>query len=197
MRPVLLRFELLRREVVPFFGAFAALVAAALLADAVLHLADAVWVGRYLGILGTLLILGSFGYSLRKRGLIAGGAPLRLLRVHEWMAWAGAWLILVHAGIHFDAILAWLAVAAMLVNIASGLTGKYLLGRARVRLEATIGRLDALGLSAVERETQLHWDALTFDMVRQWRAVHYPITLAFALLAIGHIAAVFVFWGWR
>ena len=191
-----MRFDLLRHEVVPFFGAFAALVAAALLADAALHLADAVWVGRYLGILGTLLILGSFGYSLVKRGLVAG-APVRLLRMHEWMAWAGSWLILVHAGIHFDAILAWLAVAAMLVNIASGLTGKYLLRRARARLEATIGRLDALGLSAAEREAQIHWDAFTFDMVRQWRAVHYPITLAFALLAAGHIGAVFVFWGWR
>jgi hypothetical protein len=189
-------FDIVRRDVVPFFAAFAALVAAALLADAVLHLADAVWVGRYLGILGTLLISGSFGYSLVKRGLVAG-APVRLLRVHEWMAWAGSWLILVHAGIHFDAILAWLAVAAMLVNIASGLTGKYLLRRARVRLEATIGRLDALGLSAAEREGRLHWDALTFDMVRQWRVVHYPITLAFALLALGHIATIFVFWGWR
>ncbi|MCA3261345.1 MAG: hypothetical protein ING44_05365 [Telmatospirillum sp.] len=191
-----MRFDLLRHEVVPFFGAFAALVGAALLADAVLHLADAVWVGRYLGILGTLLILGSFGYSLRKRGFIAG-APTRLLRVHEWMAWAGSWLILVHAGIHFDAILAWLAVAAMLVNIASGLTGKFLLRRARVRLEATIGRLDALGLPVAEREARLHWDAFTFDIVRQWRAVHYPITLAFATLAAGHIAAIFVFWGWR
>lgn len=189
-------FDIVRRDVVPSFGAFAALVAAALLADAVLHIADAVWVGRYLGIVGTLLILGSFGYSLRKRGLVAG-APVRLLRVHEWMAWVGSWLILVHAGIHFDAILAWLAVAAMLVNIASGLTGKYLLGRARVRLEATIGRLEALGLPAAEREARLHWDAFTFDMVRQWRAVHYPITLAFAVLALGHIGAIFLFWGWR
>jgi hypothetical protein len=192
-----MRFELLRREVVPFFGAFAALVAAALLADACLHLADAVWVGRYLGILGTLLILGSFGYSLRKRGFVSGGAPVGLLRVHEWMAWAGSWLILVHAGIHFDAILAWLAVAAMLVNIASSLTGKFLLRRARARLEATRGRLAARGLGAAEREAQLHWDAFTFDVVRQWRAVHYPITLAFATLAAGHIAAIFVFWGWR
>jgi len=197
MRPGRLHPNLLTREVVPFFGAFALLIAAALLADAVLHLADAVLVGRYLGIVGTMLILGSFGYSLRKRGLITGGAPVRLLRVHEWMAWAGSWLILVHAGIHFDAILAWLAVAAMLVNIASGLTGKFLLRRARVRLEATIARLDALGLQAAEREALLHWDAFTFDIVRQWRAVHYPITLAFALLASGHIVAIFIFWGWR
>jgi hypothetical protein len=192
-----MRFGLLRHEVVPFFGALTALAGAALLADAALHLADAVWVGRYLGIAGTLLILGSFGYSLRKRGLIATGAPSGMLREHEWMAWAGSLLILVHAGIHFNAILAWLAVGAMLVNIASGLTGKFLLRRVRARLDETVSRLDALKLSAAERDAQLYWDSFTFDVIRQWRAVHYPITLAFATLAGGHIAAVFVFWGWR
>ena len=47
------------------------------------------------------------------------------------MAWAGSLLVLVHAGIHFNAILGWLAVWAMLINVASGLTGKFLLQRAR------------------------------------------------------------------
>lgn len=72
----------LRREVLRFFLLFAALVAVALLIDAVLHVFDAVWVGRYLGIPGTLLILGSFGYSLRKRKLISAGKPALLLRLH-------------------------------------------------------------------------------------------------------------------
>ena len=30
-----------------------------------------------------------------------------------------------------------------------------------------------------------------------WRSVHIPITLAFAVLALAHIIAVFLFWGWR
>ena len=67
--------SLLAREVLPFLLALAALAAAALLIDAVLHLLDAVWIGRYLGIPGTLLIIGSFGYSLRKRKLITSGSP--------------------------------------------------------------------------------------------------------------------------
>ena len=189
--------SLLAREVLPFLLALAALAAAALLIDAVLHLLDAVWIGRYLGIPGTLLIIGSLAYSLRKRKLIRKGSPATLLRLHERMAWAGSLLILVHAGIHFNAILAWLAVWAMLINIGSGLTGKFLLQRARRRLETTRQRLQKKGLAAGEVEDRMYWDTMTFDAVKDWRVVHYPITLAFAVLATAHILSIFLFWGWR
>lgn len=185
------------REVVPFFLRLALLGFAALAIDALLHWLDAVWIGRYLGIPGVLLIVGSFGYSLRKRKLIAIGKPTTLLRLHEYMAWAGSLLILVHAGIHFNAILGWLAVWAMLVNIASGLTGKFLLQRARIRLAETTQQMRAQGLSGAKLEDSLYWDSLTFDAVRRWRAVHFPNTLAFAVLAVGHIASIFLFWGWK
>lgn len=192
-----MRISLFAREVLPFFVRLALLGLAALASDALLHWVNAVWIGRYLGIPGVLLIIGSFGYSLRKRKLITTGKPATLLRLHEYMAWGGSLLILVHAGIHFNAILGWLAVWAMLVNIASGLTGKFLLQRARFRLEETTREMRARGLSGDELEDGLYWDSLTFDAVKQWRVVHYPITLAFAVLAIGHIVSIFVFWGWR
>jgi hypothetical protein len=192
-----MRISLFAREVVPFFLRLVGLGVAALAIDGLLHWLNAVWVGRYLGIPGVLLIIGSFGYSLRKRKLITTGKPATLLRLHERMAWAGSLLILVHAGIHFNAILAWLAVWAMLVNIASGLTGKFLLQRARIRLEETKKQMRAQGLSGAELEDSLYWDSLTFDAVKQWRVVHYPITLAFAVLAGGHIVSTFLFWGWR
>lgn len=188
---------LIREDVVPFFLALAALATAALLLDAVLHLSNVVWIGRYLGIPGVLLIVGSFGYSLRKRGLIRAGKPLVLLRLHEVMAWLGSLLVLVHAGIHFNAILPWLAVWAMLINVGSGLTGKFLLARARRRLEDERTQLRADGLTEAVREERLHWDSMTFDVVRQWRVVHFPITLAFAVLALAHLVSVFLFWGWR
>jgi hypothetical protein len=53
--------RLLRREVLPFVLALVALVASTLLIDAALHLLDIVWIGRWLGIPGVLLIVGSFG----------------------------------------------------------------------------------------------------------------------------------------
>ncbi len=154
----------------------------------------AVWVGRYLGIPGVLLIVGSFGYSLRKRKLIKLGKPVAWLRLHERMAWAGSLLVLVHAGIHFNALLGWLAVLAMMINVGSGLTGKVLLERSRRRLSATRQRLRDAGVSAEEVDDRLYWDSLTFDVVKQWRTVHFPITLAFAVLALAHIVAVLLFW---
>jgi hypothetical protein len=192
-----IRTSLLSRDVIPFYLSLAVLGVTALAIDAGLHLANAVWVGRYLGIPGVVMILASSGYSMRKRKLIQSGQPASLLRWHERLAWAGSLLILVHAGIHFNAILGWLAVWAMLINIASGLTGKYLLGRARKRLEATRKTLRAQGLSPMELEEQTYWDSLTFDVVKAWRVVHLPISLAFAVLALAHILSIFLFWGWK
>jgi hypothetical protein len=189
--------NLIRREVLPFGLSLLLLVAAALVVDAVLHMTDQVWIGRWLGIPGLVLILGSFGYSLRKRKLISRGNPAVLLRYHERMSWAGSLLILVHAGIHFNAVLPWLAVAAMLVNVTSGLTGKYLLRRARLRLESARQALADDGLSPAEVEQNLYRDSLTLDFVKRWRVVHIPITLAFAILASAHLISTAIFWDWQ
>lgn len=182
-----LRGSLLSQEVAPFYRSLLALLAATLAVDGALHLLDLVWVGKWLGIPGVLLICGSFGYSLRKRKLISRGHPVTLLRLHERTAWAGSLLILVHAGIHFNAVLAWLAIRAMLLNVASGLTGKFLLRRAGTRLAATTQRLRSDGLTPQALEERLYWDSLTFDTVKQWRVLHYPITLAFADLIRKHL----------
>jgi UPF0716 family protein affecting phage T7 exclusion len=192
-----LKARLIQREVLPFVASFALLALLALALDGLLHLLDLLWVGRWLGIPGTLLIIGSTAYSLRKRKLIQAGHPARLLRWHELLAWLGSLLVLVHAGVHFNAILGWLAVWAMLINVGSGLTGKFLLDRSRRRLEEARQRMRSRGLPESELEDQLYWDSLTFDAVKQWRVVHFPITLAFAVLATAHIVAVFLFWGWK
>jgi hypothetical protein len=189
--------RLLSREILPHLLAFTALVVGTVLVDAGLHLLGLVWVGRYLGIPGVLLILCSFGYSLYKRKLVHSGNPLALLRLHERMAWAGSLLVLVHAGVHFTSVLAWLAVFAMLINVASGLTGKVLLDRSRARLLEARQRLRDQGLSAEVLEERLYWDSLTFDTVKQWRVVHYPITLAFVVLGLAHIGSALLFWSWR
>ena len=189
--------RLFTREVLPFALSLLALAVAALAVDGVLHWFDAVWIGRHLGIPGVVMIVLSLAYSLRKRGVISTGRPATLLRLHEAMAWAGSLLVLVHAGIHFNAILAWLAVWAMLINIASGLTGKYLLQRSRKRMDEARARLQSQGLTPEQLAELGYWDSLTFDAVRQWRVVHVPISLAFGVLALAHIVSVFIFWGWN
>lgn len=189
--------SVVRRELLPFVLSFAGLVVAVLAIDAMLHVAGLVWIGRYLGIVGTALIIASFGYSLAKRKYIKPFNPAVRLRKHERMAWVGALLVLVHAGIHFEALLAWLAIGAMLVNIMSGLTGKFLLKRARDRMGQTRTALQAAGNSAEDIEAQLYWDSFTYNIIKQWRALHVPITLAFGVLALAHIVAVALFWGWH
>ncbi|WP_372732589.1 hypothetical protein [Novosphingobium sp.] len=85
----------------------------------------------------------------------------------------------------------------MLINVVSGLTGKFLIERARKRLGATRSRLLAEGLSPADVEERTHWDSLTYRAVKQWRVIHVPITLAFAVLALAHIIAIFLFWSWK
>jgi hypothetical protein len=188
---------LFRRKILPFVLYFVLLIGLTLLADWLLHRYQAAWVGRYLGIPGVLLILLSFGYSLRKRKLIGRGNPKTLLRAHELMAWVGTLMVLVHAGVHYANILPWLAVGAMLVNIASGLTGKYLLERSRQHVEARRAGLAAGGFDPDEVERRLFWDAATVEAMKKWRAVHFPITFAFGVLAVAHLLTVFLFWPWR
>lgn len=189
--------SVIQREVLPLALLFAALVLVTVLSDALLHQFGWVWIGRYLGIPGVVLILVSMAYSLRKHKLIAAGQPAALLKVHKTLAWLGSLLVLVHAGIHFNAILPWLATAAMLANVISGLTGTFLLARARRHVESRRQYLVAQGMGAREVEDRLFWDAATLDLLKGWRVVHLPIALAFAGLALIHIVSILLFWGWR
>ena len=108
-----MKTSLWRDHVLPFSLLLGLLAAATIAGDSLLHRLNLVWVGRYLGIAGTLLIIGSLYYSLRKRKYIQTGDPKTLLTLHEFSAWLGSLMVLIHAGIHFNAILPWLATVAM------------------------------------------------------------------------------------
>jgi hypothetical protein len=189
--------SLIRKEVLPFLAMFGSLILATIITDALLHQFELVWIGRWLGIPGTVLILLSFFYSMRKRKVISFGKPKTLLTLHETLTWMGALLILVHAGIHIYTILPWLALIAMLINVISGMTGKFLLDRSRRFLAEKKDIYSQQGLSLQAIEKRLFWDATTFDLMKKWRAVHLPITLAFAVLGISHIVSILLFWQWK
>jgi hypothetical protein len=139
----------------------------------------------------------SFGYSMRKRKMIHVGRPKSLLRLHEIMTWSGALMILVHAGVHVYAILPWLALIALLVNVGSGMVGQYILERSRRHLAERRDAYAEGGLRGDAVERELFWDAVTLDMMKQWRTVHFPISLAFAVLGLAHILSIFLFWQWK
>lgn len=188
--------SLWRRHVLPFTFLLGLLAAATLAGDYFLHRMNLVWVGRYLGIPGTILIIGSLVYSLRKRKYIAAGNPKELLRLHEFSAWLGSLMVLIHAGIHFNAILPWLATVAMGVNVISGMVGKLLLSRSRQHVLGQREHFQLRGLSKPEVEQAVFWDSVTLDAMTQWRKVHIPIFIVFAILALGHIVSIFLFWAW-
>jgi hypothetical protein len=191
-----MKSSLWREHVLPFTLLLGLLAAATLAGDFVLHRFDLVWVGRYMGIPGTLLIIGSLYYSLRKRKYVTHGDPKSLLKMHEFGTWLGSLMVLIHAGIHFNAILPWLATIAMGVNVISGMVGKMLLSRSRQHVQGEREHFQLRGLSKTEVEQAVFWDAVALGAMAQWRKVHIPIFIVFAVLALGHIVSIFLFWGW-
>ena len=84
----------------------------------------------------------------------------------------------------------------MLVVVASGLIGKNLLKDARERVRTKEAALKAEGLSGEALEGRLHLDSLTVDAMKNWRAVHLPITTLFGTLVLLHVLSILVYWSW-
>ena len=152
-----------------------------------------VFIGRYLGIVGTCIILVSFVYSLRKRKIIKSGSPKELLKMHEYLAWIGSVLILVHAGIHFNSILPWLAILLLLINVASGLVGKFLLKNSSLELNSSRQELLSSGMTVEEADKVLFFDTITVDVMKKWRVVHLPIAFTLGFLSLLHILTILMF----
>ena len=188
-----MKSSLLLKDVLPFTLWYGLMIFLAIGADAVLHRLDMVFIGRYLGYVGTGLILFSFLYSLRKRKVIETGSPKTYLRMHEYMAWSGSILILVHAGIHFNALLPWLATLLLLVNVASGLVGKFLLKKASDDLQASRQEMLLTGMGSEEVEKHLHFEAIIVNGMKKWRVIHLPIALLLGIASLLHIVTVFMF----
>lgn len=181
------------KYVLPFFQWYALMILLAIAIDYVLHHFQLVFIGRYLGLIGTLTICASFAYSLRKRKIIESGSPKKLLAMHEYLAWTGSIMLLVHAGIHFNAVLPWLAVLMLLIAVASGLVGKFLLKKANESLKERRLSFINSGISAEEVDKKLFFDSITVDLMKKWRVVHLPITLLLGFLTIMHIITILMF----
>jgi hypothetical protein len=177
----------------PFIQWFALMILMALAIDYFLHRYNYVYVGRYLGYTGTFIIILSFIYSLRKRKIITKGSPKDLLTLHEYMAWIGSIMILVHAGIHFNALLPWLATLMLVIAVASGLVGKFLLKKANQAYKEKLQQLLKQGVAKEEADKKLFFDAITVDLMKKWRVVHLPITLVLGILTLLHILSIVIF----
>ncbi len=185
--------SIILRYIFPFLQWFLLMILIAIVIDYILHRFQMVYVGRYLGYAGTFIIAISFIYSLRKRKMIKSGSPKKLLMLHEYLAWAGSIMILIHSGIHFNALLPWLAVLMLLIAVASGLVGKFLLKRANDTLKDKITELINSGMQRSDAEKKLFMDSIAVDMMKKWRVVHLPITIILGVLSLLHILSIIIF----
>jgi hypothetical protein len=181
------------KDIIPFIIWFSSMILGAILIDVLLHYFSIVFVGKYLGYLGTATILTSLLYSLNKRKIINISTPKILLDYHEYLALSGSIMILVHAGIHVNAVLPWLAVLMLLINVISGLTGKHLLAKANQTLRDRKKEMKQLGESEDEIKRDVFLDAIIMDSMKNWRKVHLPITYFLGLLSLIHIVSVIFF----
>jgi hypothetical protein len=185
--------SVLLKYVFPFIQWYALMIFLAIAIDYFLHRFQLVSVGRYLGFIGTMLLAISFIYSLRKRRIVKTGSPRKLLFMHEYLAWIGSVIIIVHAGIHFNAILPWLAVFMLLINVASGLVGKFLLKNANESLRNKRSELIKSGVAFNEVDKKLFWDSITVELMKKWRVIHLPISFLFGILALLHIITIIIY----
>jgi hypothetical protein len=177
----------------PFFQWYTLMIFIAIVIDYFLHRFQMVAVGRYLGYVGTFVVIISFVYSLRKRKIIQTGSPKKLLELHEYLAWIGSILIIVHAGIHFNALLPWLAILMLLITVATGLIGKFLLLVASESLKVKKQELLSRGINKEDTEKELFFDSVTVGLMKKWRAVHLPITFVLLVLVILHIITIVMY----
>ncbi|MBL0146164.1 MAG: hypothetical protein IPP48_10655 [Chitinophagaceae bacterium] len=181
------------KHTLPFLFWFLSFVGVALLSDYLLHLLNLVWVGRYLGLTGTVLLIISFVYSLRKRKIITSGTPKKLLALHEYLAWIGSVLLLIHSGIHFNAITPWLATFTLIIVVAFGIVGKLVLKDATVTLNDRKKELALEGLSKEAIDKKLFFDSIMVDTMKKWRKIHLPIAFVFLCFSLIHIISILIF----
>ncbi|MEI8033454.1 MAG: hypothetical protein WCH05_08930 [Chlorobiaceae bacterium] len=186
---------MLIQRALPLSISYILLILATIALDFILHSATLVWVGRYLGIAGTLFVILSFAYSARKKKLLMTGPHKLFLKLHCNAGWIGTLMILVHSGIHFNALLPWTATAFMMIVTGSGHVGQYLLKKVREEVKMKQSALDAEEEN--ENMADLYWDSMTVKALEQWRGVHMPMVSVLIALSLTHIFTILALWNWR
>jgi hypothetical protein len=189
--------SVLVKRAIPLSFSYLLLITASLALDFILHAAGLDWTGLYLGVAGTVLVAFSFGYSARKKKLIANGPLSVFLRLHCNAGWVGTLMILVHSGIHFNAVLPWFATVLMMVVTASGHIGQYLVRKLREEVKMKKKQLGIEDGQADGLEQQRYWDDVTLKAFEQWRHIHMPIVSFLLVLTFIHIVSVTFFLNWR
>jgi len=141
----------------------------------------------FTGIVGTLLVIFSFAYSMRKRKKVfAFGGMKGWLASHEWLAIVGTVIIFIHTGTHFHALVPIITLLFMFTTFISGLIGRYVFNEAKGELKQKRDELKKGGLSEAEIEERLSTLTIASNALGKWRNVHMPFVSILAVMVIYH-----------
>ena len=77
--------------------------------------------------------------------------------------------------------------------IASGFTGQYLLKEAKAQIRRA-EKVRNVNETEAEREDRMISQSLLVETMKNWRKVHMPLTMVFAVLVLLHLASLGFFW---
>ncbi|MBE9504646.1 MAG: hypothetical protein IME96_10765 [Proteobacteria bacterium] len=150
----------------------------------------------FTGITGTLIIIISFAYSMRKRKkFITFGSPKKWLIGHEWLAIAGTFVIFVHTGTHFTALVPIITLIFMFIAFLSGLIGRYVYNNAKSELKTKKAEFKESGITEAEIEQKLWALIIASDALSKWRTVHLPIISFLVVMVLYHAVTALYFAG--
>lgn len=175
-------------------------IAAAWISEAVLSIGAAspfghTRSGRAVGWLGLAVILTVFVYPYKKRRAAERHWPRGWFRVHMAAGIIGPLLIFLHSGVHYHALVPVLAMSAMVIVTLSGVVGQAVHAYVLRTLHDERRKLQQSGLCDPDIETRLHGMASQEEAFRLWQVVHAPMTVAFVVLTVLHIAGALFFGG--
>lgn len=149
--------------------------------------------GHPIGITGSILILVLMFYPVRKY-LSSGPGRLRTwLSTHEYIGFIGPALVVIHIGFRFKALVATLSFALMIIVVISGTVGQYLVTQVRKELKGKKKELKQLGYTDGEVENEISTLVSTSSVMKNWRSLHFPITMTFVVVTIIHIVEVYYY----
>ena len=188
------------RRIIALAAVIAVSVAAAWVFEAVLSIGAAspfghTRSGRAVGWLGLAVILLVFVYPYKKRHAPERHWPRAWFRVHMIAGIIGPVLIFLHSGAHYHALVPIFAMATMVIVTLSGVMGQAIHAYVLRTLHEERRKLQQSGLCDLDIETRLHGMASQEETFRLWQAVHAPMTLAFVVLAVLHVAGALFFGG--
>lgn len=149
-----------------------------------------------IGNLGSLMVLVSFVYSLRKRKiLLKNGNIQSWLKGHEVLAIAGTVLIFIHAGFHTHAAVPIITLILLFISFVSGLIGRYVYESERERLKGMREWIRGKGMGANEIEETLQPLLEANKKMLRWRSFHIPLISALLLFVVFHIVSALYYGG--